>query len=81
MHEDPSCAKAILDSLKLKKLGKVKTKEPLMPLQETTAEEVKLTKQKTETGIKILTSNKLLTRPPVLLAHVKARKQFIQIEK
>ena len=52
-----------------------------MPLQETTAEEVKLTKQKTETGIKILTSNKLLTRPPVLLAHVKARKQFIQIEK
>ena len=49
--------------------------------EETIAERVKLSPQKNEeSGLKILTANKLLTRLPMLLAG-KSWKQFIQIKK
>ena len=41
-------------------------------MRETIVKEVKLTKQNTGTGIKILIPNKLLIRCPLLLAQIKA---------
>ena len=61
-------AKATLDSFELKKLEKLKIEEP----QETIAILVKLKRQKTGTGIKILTPNKLSIRLPLLSSQTKA---------
>ena len=67
-NEDSRHAKATLDSLKLKKLEKIKTEEP----QETIAILVKLKRQKTGTGIKTVTPNKLSMRLPLLSSQTKA---------
>ena len=42
---------------------------------------MKLKRQKTGTGIKILFPKKVLTRPPVLIAQIKSRKKFKQTTK
>ena len=75
IYEDPQKTEAILDSLKLKTLEKIK-----ISTQETIAKAEESTKQNIETGIKILTPNKLLTRLLVLLAR-KSWKLFIQTKK
>ena len=71
--EDPPHAKAIFDCFKFKKLEeKIKTEEPFTPPQEIIAERAKLERQKTGKWFKILTLNKLLTRPSILLTQIKA---------
>ena len=73
-NEDPCHVKAIVDSFKCKCLEKKKTEEPFILPQETIGERAKLETQKLGAGIKIVTPNKLLTRLPVLLAQIKAKK-------
>ena len=75
IYEDPHQTEAILDSFKFKTLEKIK-----ISTQETIAKAEESTKQNIETGIKILTPNKLLTRLLVLLAR-KGWKLFIQTKK
>ena len=74
-NDDPRHAEAILDSLKFKDKEKIKIEE----LQETVADKVKLKKQKTGTGIKILTPNRLLTGLYLLYQHNKITQQFNQV--
>ena len=75
IYEDPQQTEAILVSFKLKTLEKIK-----ISTQETIAKAEESTKQNIETGIKILTPNKRLTRLLVLLAR-KSWKLFIQTKK
>ena len=62
--------------MQFKRLEKIESEE----LQEDIAERVKLRRQKAGTVIKVLTSNELLTRLPVLLTQIKAGKNSCKLK-
>ena len=64
-NENVCHVETILDSFKFERLGKIKPEVPFILPQETINERVKLERQKTGTRIKIVTSNKIITRLPV----------------